>query len=182
MTASSSTSGSSAQDTVVFLDCEFTSLLRPSLLSMGLVTLEGAEHYAELDIGQVRKAYRAVSKLVQREVLPQFGTSGQSRANMAQAVCQWLRQWTCAGPVAVCYDYHADFDLLEELLKEAGEEGAAVLAALQATPVAYLWGAPEALDAATWTWDALTASRGLRRHHALADALALRAAYQAVHG
>ena len=29
-----------------FLDTEFTSLLEPQLLSVGLVTLDGREHYA----------------------------------------------------------------------------------------------------------------------------------------
>src|SRR5438309_1447346 len=34
----------------VFLDTEFTSLLDPHLLSVGLVTLDGREHYAELNM------------------------------------------------------------------------------------------------------------------------------------
>ena len=33
----------------LFLDTEFTALLYPELFSLGLVTLDGAEHYAELD-------------------------------------------------------------------------------------------------------------------------------------
>jgi hypothetical protein len=43
---------------LVFLDTEFTDLLNPELLSLGLVTLDGREHYAELnltsDVGQAR--------------------------------------------------------------------------------------------------------------------------------
>jgi len=35
---------------LVFLDTEFTDLLNPELLSLGLVTLDGREHYAELDL------------------------------------------------------------------------------------------------------------------------------------
>ena len=43
---------------ITFLDTEFTDLLAPQLLSIGLVTLGGREHYAELDLataaGQAR--------------------------------------------------------------------------------------------------------------------------------
>lgn len=35
---------------LVFLDTEFTDILNPELLSLGLVTLDGREHYAELDL------------------------------------------------------------------------------------------------------------------------------------
>lgn len=35
---------------IIFLDTEFTDLLNPELLSLGLVTLDGREHYAELDL------------------------------------------------------------------------------------------------------------------------------------
>lgn len=43
---------------LVFLGAEFTDLLNPELLSLGLVTLDGREHYCELDLatetGQAR--------------------------------------------------------------------------------------------------------------------------------
>ena len=35
---------------LVFLDTEFTDLLNPELLSLGLATLDGREFYAELDL------------------------------------------------------------------------------------------------------------------------------------
>ncbi len=35
---------------LIFLDTEFTGLLNPELLSLGLVTLDGREFYAELDL------------------------------------------------------------------------------------------------------------------------------------
>lgn len=35
---------------LIFLDTEFTDLLNPELLSLGLVTLDGREHYGELDL------------------------------------------------------------------------------------------------------------------------------------
>jgi hypothetical protein len=35
---------------VYFMDSEFSCLLQPELLSLGLVTLDGREHYVELDL------------------------------------------------------------------------------------------------------------------------------------
>lgn len=35
---------------IVFLDTEFASLDKPELRSLGLVTLDGREHYVELDL------------------------------------------------------------------------------------------------------------------------------------
>jgi hypothetical protein len=43
---------------IAVLDTEFTDLLGPELLSLGLVTIDGREHYVELDLtseaGQAR--------------------------------------------------------------------------------------------------------------------------------
>jgi hypothetical protein len=35
---------------MTFLDSEVSSLLEPHLLSLGLVTIDGREHYVELDL------------------------------------------------------------------------------------------------------------------------------------
>ena len=35
---------------IVFLDCEFTDLLFPELLSLGMVSSTGEEHYVELSL------------------------------------------------------------------------------------------------------------------------------------
>jgi hypothetical protein len=44
---------------IAFLDTEFTDLQHPKLLSIGLITLDGREHYVELDmttdIGRTRR-------------------------------------------------------------------------------------------------------------------------------
>ena len=51
-----------------------------------------------------------------------------------------------------------------------------------AVQLGYLLGDNEAEQAAQNCWLGLSAQRGLRRHHALADALALRARFERVHG
>ena len=60
---------------LVFLDTEFTDLLNPELLSLGLVTLDGREHYAELDLtteaGKARA--KASSAFVQSGILDMWG-------------------------------------------------------------------------------------------------------------
>lgn len=51
---------------LVFLDTEFTDLLSPELLSLGLVTLDGREHYGEFDSApkQARPGVKASSDFV----------------------------------------------------------------------------------------------------------------------
>jgi hypothetical protein len=40
---------------LVFLDTEFTDLAKPELLSLGLVAINGLEHYGELDLNLRRR-------------------------------------------------------------------------------------------------------------------------------
>ena len=48
------TGGASKRGTmIVFIDAEFTDLLHPELLSIGLVAMDGREHYVELDLTTV---------------------------------------------------------------------------------------------------------------------------------
>lgn len=51
---------------IVFLDTEFTDLLHPRLLSLGLVTLDGRVHHVELDLSSEvgRARLRASSDFV----------------------------------------------------------------------------------------------------------------------
>ena len=40
----------------IYIDTECTDLLRPKLLSLGMVTFDGHEHHAELDLGDPSSA------------------------------------------------------------------------------------------------------------------------------
>jgi hypothetical protein len=66
---------------LLFLDTEFTYLLHPELLSLGLVTLDGREHYGEIDLttktGQAR--VKASSDFVRYSgVLDMWGTCARN--------------------------------------------------------------------------------------------------------
>ena len=55
---------------LVFLDTEFTDLMKPELLSLGMMALNGLEHYGELDLAtDVGQACVKVSCQFVREVV-----------------------------------------------------------------------------------------------------------------
>ena len=171
---------------LVFLDTEFTDLLRPQLLSLGLVTSDLAhEHYTELDlstdVGKARQ--KAAGDFASFEVLDQWGAVAAAKATeweMGRSAGEWLvaRAAEAGGRVEVAYDYAADMELLEAVIREARLWE-------QVGPVIM----PVNVDQLTGTIDGELAAeecfremkkRGLRRHHALADAHALAHAYRAV--
>jgi uncharacterized protein (DUF2384 family) len=171
-----------------FLDCEFTDLVHPELLSIGLVELAGAEHYVELDletdVGKQR--VEASSDFVRHggvldlwELVP---GAKSTEWEMGRRTGEWLLGLAAESGtrVEVCFDYPTDWELMEYTIRDSG-----------------LWDRvrevvlPTNVDALTGTIDGelaaeecfrILAKRGLQRHHALADALALRAAYLAVKG
>jgi len=167
----------------IFIDTEFTDLLAPELLSLGMVTDHGAEFYAELDLkSDVGKARFASSSDFVREVV--FDMWGRidgaacGHQELASRAARWLTQ--CAakagGPIAVAFDYGADWSLLQAALAEVG-------AWQQLAPVirgANVSSLTETIEGEIGAEAALgeIAHRGLLRHHALADARALRGAYQ----
>ena len=162
---------------LVFLDCEFTSLATPELLSIGLVTGE-LECYSEL-----AGAHLATNSFVVKNVLPQFDRIPHvdpSLKALGNRVAAWLYALK-ASSIDVCYDYHTDMDLLEAALR-AARHWSVLNGVLQATHVGYLLGddAVKAAMAASWT-DSVQ-SLGVGRHHALADARALQAGFYDMHG
>ena len=78
-------------------------------------------------------------------------------------------------PVSIAFDYSVDYALLEGVIRDCGawEEVRQIVRPLN---VALRTGTRPGVLAAEDCYRALAAC-GLRRHHALADALALRAAY-----
>ncbi len=97
---------------------------------------------------------------------------------MAQAAIRWLASQD-GGALEVAYDYSMDFSLLERLLTGLDKTA---LSRLVPVHVGYLLDDPLGLEAAVTSWSATEKLRGLRRHHALADAWALKARFEAVHG
>ena len=161
----------------LFLDTEFLPAdgdQEPMLLSIGLCSRTGEEFYAELE-----PLPEATNAFVRDHVLSQFGRDAGivgSASEVATALAAWL-DGLGQPRLEVCYDFHTDFDLLEQLLA-----GTPCATNVVETHVGYLNGEAAAERAAEACFAHLEASRALKRHHALADALALRAKFEAVHG
>lgn len=168
---------------MLFLDTEFRSAAGDAeLLSIGIVG-DSCEFYAELDeqgVASVLRGHRR-NRFLQETVLPQFGRvpgARHTRDAMAQLTVRWLASRD-GEALEVAYDYSMDFSLLEQLL--VNSEGP-ILPRLVPVHVGYLLDDPLGEEAAVTSWLATENLRGLRRHHALADAWALKARFEAVHG
>lgn len=165
----------------LFLDTEFVPASEgraPRLLSIGLCSFGPAEFYGEpTPVGDTSLA----DGFLHEHVLPQLG-GGLGTRGEAALVAADLATWLDAlgDPVLqICYDYHLDFDLFEQLLRQASPP---VRARICPTHVGYLLGDEDADQAAESSCAAFQAERGLLRHHALSDAYALRARFEQVHG
>lgn len=169
-----------------FLDCEFTDLIQSELLSIGLVDLSGAEHYVELDldseVGQQR--VRASTDFVRwGGVLDFWGLvpgATSTEWEMGRRTADWLLGLAAESGtrVEVCFDCEPDWELMEYAIRDSGLWDR-VREVVLPMNVSALTGTIDGELAAEGCFRGL-AARGLRRHHALADALALRSAYLAV--
>jgi hypothetical protein len=181
---------------VVFIDCEFTDLVHPELLSLGMVTLDGREHYVELDlatdIGKARR--KASSDFVKYDgVLDMWGLvpgAACTEWEMGRRTGEWLLSLAgesrnsspgsleSLGRIEVAFDYSTDYELMEYVIRDSGlwDRVREVVVPMN---VGALTGSPEGEDAAEACFREQH-RRHLARHHALADACALRAAYIAV--
>ena len=141
---------------VIYFDCEFTSLLDPALISIGLVAPDGDELYVELDDWTVRRC----TPFVRGTVLPLLGGAGCSREEARWLVKAFLGRYPGAALCTDAVDY--DAPLLAELLDEQ----------IQHEFVAPALSGDE--QKAAWSAGSEAAyAGGLRRHHALDDAKAL---------
>jgi hypothetical protein len=173
---------------MILLDTEFTSLLQPELLSLGLVTIDRSqEHYVELDleteIGRARR--EASSDFVRYGVLDLFGrvpASQFSAPGMGVLTAEWLLATAArnGGAVEVAFDYPTDYELLEGLIRDVGL-WTSVRQVVRPVNVLAITGTIDG-ELATEACYMDLKRRGLERHHALADAHALACAYRAVKG
>ncbi len=94
---------------LIFLDTEYTNLQRPDLMSIGMVSADGREFYAELT------DYKSfdMSDFVRAEVQPLFGRVPGAACNRWELTDK-LRAWfqTFPQPVTVVFDYTWDWQLL----------------------------------------------------------------------
>lgn len=179
--------------TPVFFDTEFSSLRDPHVWSVRLVTLDGRECYAELsvesDIGRVRLANTPLD--VREGVRDKLGLIPDavctSEPELGRRVGQWLLGVAVSarsGRIALMYGYHVDLKLLAGAL-----QGCDLWPQLHGIAVERDIGAETGSIGPELASEAALAALQRRapplyRHHALADALALRAArrtWQLVH-
>ena len=170
---------------IIFLDCEFNDLLFPELLSVGLVAANGGEHYVELDPNDASAdaPMSSASSFVQDHVLSQWGRvpgASCSHQEMRERTAAWLLAVSqrSGEPIKVAFDHPNDYRLLVELLSESVQ-----------WEVVRNFIIPYNVTDDTARFDAsigaglmlgqVEKQRGIGRHHALADAHALRAAFVA---
>lgn len=157
----------------VFLDTEFTNFKNPRLLSLALVSEDRREFYAELTDYDVD----ACSDFVCENVLPLFGRvpgAACTRPQLTERLREWFQQFQ--EPVNIVYDYAGDRDLLTSIT--AGhptqdlEQPKNIAQKIQ-------FGENTISDPTFERAAARTYSNEWPKHHALADARALLAGYQA---
>ncbi len=175
---------------VLFLDTEYTAHEQPQLLSMALVqpTAGSAsqpeplrELYLELDLksGEGAALAQRCNEFVCQEVLPQFARLPfvvHSKAEMAERLARWFEGWA-PQDVFVSYDWSVDMAFLEDLLEQASAYHKG-LPRVHPVNLAILNGDDAAERARCDSWRQSMSANGVGRHHALADARALAAAYR----
>jgi len=169
----------------VFLDTELTDLLAPRLLSVGMVTWNGREHYVELDPAHLANAatFAKASGFVRTcGVLDQWNRvmgAAASAPEMGRRTARWLLGLAAQfdEPLVIAFDHAGDYALVEECIRDSGLWDR-VREVVRPRNVNEINGVFESNLAAEYAYEALR-RRDLARHHALADAHALRAAYVA---
>ena len=139
----------------VFIDSEFTSLAEPRLISLGAVATDGANFYCELSDWP----RASCSQFVRESVLPLLDGDTIPHPVAAESFSRWLGERSEHAPVTLISDSGFDRWALADLL---GREDLPAGCEWLRVPIHY-----EQMDA---TVEGL----GLRRHHALDDARALR--------
>jgi diamine N-acetyltransferase len=139
----------------VFVDSEFTSLEEPRLISVGAAATDSATFYCELSDWPEEHC----SEFVRASVLPRLEGGAVSHPIAADALTRWLAERAASAPVTIVSDSGFDRWALADLL---GSEDLPAGAEWRQVP----------LDAERL--DHSARELGLRRHHALDDARALR--------
>lgn len=102
----------------VYIDTEFTDFIACELISIGAVTEDGREFYAELT--DYRKHLQ--SQYVADTIVPLLGQNipnavYSTKRDVAVAISNWIEDLGC--PVEICIDYISDWDLLVDLIEDA---------------------------------------------------------------
>jgi len=143
----------------VYIDSEFTSLEQPRLISLGAIDDRGRTFYREVDGWDESSC----SAFVRDMVLPLLDGRSAPRAQAAVDFVAWLQEVAAGAPVTLVSDSGFDRWAVAELLHRPD------------LPQDVLW---QRVPIAYAELDRFAVQLGLRRHHALDDAMALRDAIQ----
>jgi len=141
----------------IFIDTEFTNLIAPQLLSIGLVAESGEEFYAELPADA-----KECSEFVREVVLPQLGQDPHAQMTDTELFINlnaWLRLVRPRNEgLEICYDAAVDWSLLNQVLNGQVPE----------------WCSPRLIDdrISELLRHDFHVKTGLPEHHALHDARA----------
>lgn len=146
---------------LIFLDTEFSNFIQPQLISIGLVSEDNQQFYAELNDFDIS----GCSDFVKTVVLPQLGKQPELVMDMGmlrRSLSAWLLRFSESGAV-IAYDYSGDWTLFQTALPE--------------TPpwLSHKDIYDEINDLVT---EQFFMSTGLSNHHALHDAMANRFSYR----
>jgi hypothetical protein len=149
--------------TKVFVDTEFTDLWSPELISIGLAAEGGESLYIEIapdPAGATGWAPSACSRFVQQVVIPMLegGRVACSRSEASGRILAWLE--SIPGGIELVSDSAVDFHLLHELWEPGMPSNLCAEHVERATRESKR--------------QCQSTREGLRRHHALDDAIALR--------
>lgn len=166
----------------IFIDTEF--LKSPKglhLLSLGMVADGGHELYLEVPHAEVpRLSDHFWSDFVRHSVLPQFGRIADATTSLSDMPHR-VMQWLCGletNDIELNFDHAADYEFLLHLLSAKGGQ---LGPRMKPHHVAHLMDDFAGKAAADAAWLHVKATRVIDRHHALADAHALRARCHAIH-
>lgn len=147
----------------VFIDTEFTDLLDPLLISIGMVADTGEKFYAEVPYLDDK-----CTPFVREAVLPQLGRHPDfscSVSDLSMKLRQWLQLVRKSDEtIYLCFDYTTDWDLF--------------LDSIQFRIVPWMQGKLINADIDEILLYEFYRDTGLSRHHALNDALANQFAYR----
>jgi hypothetical protein len=171
----------------VFFDTEFTSVLDPRQLSIGLVTLDGLKCSAELDMtsefGRTRLAITPWD--VRENIFDKCGEIPDAKCDsewtLGQRVGTWLQQMAEVAPdgcIDLLYDYCVDFELLMGSLEDCNLWPQVRVVAREANIGDKTGTLGPELTAEATLCALRRGSPPLFRHQLLADAIALRASWQ----
>jgi hypothetical protein len=165
---------------LVFLDTEFLETPSgPCFLSAAFLGQDDSELYGERTCEEVEALLQLhPNDFAFEQVLPQLGLEpAVPWEGLAAQLVEWLDGLGAAN-VEMIYGYSGDYLLVEQLLAAAPR---LPKARLHPTNVSYLLGDEDGLRAAESAWEMLESVRGIKRHHALADAYSLRLRFAIVH-